>query len=295
MAVNAKKVLVGTPDQKVTGAIMSAPIGTPLPQTIDDELDEAFTNGDSGYVSSDGLTLTPDVSTNDINEWGGALVRRVLETFSGSLSWTYIETGIAELRNAFGDNNVEVTAEANDQHGTQVRVGIGAELPARKSWLFRMKDGDARVMIVVPDAQPTSFDDITFNATDPIPWPINLATYPDANGKSIYILLDDGQKIGVAPVKKPVTGVDLTPETATVTEGEDVDLTVAFTPDDATDQTYTVASSDDETATAQIKVGSPLTVVVHGVKENADPVTVTVTTNDGAKTASAQVTVAPKA
>ena len=93
----------------------------------------------------------------------------------------------------------------------------------------------------------------------------------------------------------PVESVAVTPATVNVNVGADVELTVAFTPADATDQTFTVVSSDDETATATIKAGSPLTVVVHGVKENAAPVTVTVTTNDGAKTASAQVTVVPKA
>lgn len=282
MAVDAKKVLVGTPDQKVTGAIMSAPIGTPLPQTIDDELDEAFTNGDSGYVSSDGLTLTPDVSTNDINEWGGALVRRVLETFSGSLSWTYIETGVAELRNAFGDNNVEVTAEANDQHGTQIRVGIGAELPRRKSWLFRMKDGDARVMIVVPDAQPTSFDDITFTSTDPVPWPITLSTYPDAQGKCIYILLDDGQKIGVAEVHP--TGVALDTATLNLAVNGTRKLVATVAPDTATNKDVTWASDAEDIATVD------QTGLVTAKK--AGKANVTVTTVDGAKTATCAVTVA---
>lgn len=194
--VNAQHVLVGTPDQLATGAILSAVLGTPLPATIDDELNTAF--GDSGYVSSDGLALTPDISTSDINDWSGALVRRVLETFNGTIGWSYIETDERSLKNAFGDENVTVTP-ATAAHGTQIKVAVGGRLPKRKSWVFRMKDGDARIEILAPDAQVTSLDEIDFTATDPVSWPITLSCYPDAAGNCLYIMTDDGVVAVTAP------------------------------------------------------------------------------------------------
>ncbi|KAA8831471.1 hypothetical protein EMO89_01680 [Bifidobacterium tissieri] len=194
MANDASLVLVGSPD--VTGSIYNAPVGTTLPTSIDDAIPAAFTANKSGYVSSDGLTLTPDISTSDINEWGGKLVRRVLESFNGTVSWTYIQTSVQELKNAWGENNVTVTA-ATAKHGTQIRVGIGQGLPERKSWLFCMKDGDARIMIILPDAQPTSMDDITFASNAAIPWPVTLSCYPDEQGNCMYLLLDDGKKVAV--------------------------------------------------------------------------------------------------
>ncbi|MBW3077689.1 hypothetical protein [Bifidobacterium simiiventris] len=197
MAVDANKVIVGTPDQQTTGAIKSAPLGTTLPDTIDAKLDQAFIDGDSGYVSSDGVSLTQDISTSDITEWGGALVRRLLDSFAGSIAWSYIQTGEAELKNAFGADSVTVTAAANAQHGTQIKVSIGARLPERKSWIFAMKDGDARLMVVVPIGQITSRDDITFNRTDPVSWPLTLTCYPDSEGNSLYLLFDDGRKVAV--------------------------------------------------------------------------------------------------
>ena len=115
------------------------------------------------------------------------------------------------------------------------------------------------------------------------------------SGNSRYLQSYYDPSTAPAPDVKPVESVAVTPATATVAVDADVELTVAFTPADADDQKYTVASSDDKTATATVKDGSPLTVVVHGVKENADPVTITVTSTDGAKTATSQVTVAPKA
>ena len=56
-----------------------------------------------------------------------------------------------------------------------------------------MKDGGARMLVLVPNGQVTTLDEITFNSTDPIGWAITLSCYPDKDGHSIYILTDDGQ------------------------------------------------------------------------------------------------------
>ena len=190
--VNADQVRVGTPDQLTTGAILSAPTGTTLPTSASDELDEGFV--DSGYVSADGLTLAPDMSTADINEWGGALVRRLLETFDGTLSWSHLETNENSLKNAFGDANVTVTP-ADSTHGKQIKVAIGASLPEVKSWAFKIKDGAERILIVVPRGQVTTVDEISFVSNDAIMWPVTLSTYPDSYGHCIYIYTDDGQVV----------------------------------------------------------------------------------------------------
>jgi hypothetical protein len=191
MALNASRVLVGTADQtNATGAILSAPIGTTLPTDATATLDASFT--DSGYVSEDGLTFSPDLSTTDINEWNGALVRRIKESFDGSLSWSHLETNEAALKNTFGDDNVTVTA-ATATHGQQLAVAISGELPAAKSWVFKLKDGDNRILIVVPNGQVTDIEDVSFTSSDAIMWGVTLSCYPDANGNSLYIYTDDGQ------------------------------------------------------------------------------------------------------
>lgn len=195
MAVDAKKVLVGTPDQLTTGAILCAPLGTDIP-TLEDltpsgvTLDPAFK--DAGYANEDGVTLTPDMSTSAIKEWGGAVVRNVLEEFNGNIAFTLIQTDEMAFKMAFGDEYV--TAQAADlTHGSQLMAKLGAHLPEAKSWVFKMKDGAARMLVVVPNGQVTTLDEITFNATDPIGWAITLSCYPDESGTSIYILTDDGQ------------------------------------------------------------------------------------------------------
>lgn len=192
MATDQSKVYVGLADQSVTGAIASAPLGTEVPDEILDELPGSFE--DSGYCNNEGLSLSTEYNTSDITEWNGATIRKVLETFTGQLSWTIIQLDYEAWCQALGPDNVTRTP-ANEEHGELITIRIGAHLPPRRTWVFRMKDGDMRMMIVVPVGQITSLDEITFNATDPIALPLTLDCYDDGHGESIYIYTDDGQKV----------------------------------------------------------------------------------------------------
>lgn len=191
---NAADVRIGAPDQATTGAILHAPIGTTLPSLSSIskdgvQLDQAFTGNE--YVSEDGLTLSPGISTTDIKEWGGAVVRKLLESFDGTLQWTMISTNEGALDVAFGGNHVTTNA-ANATHGKQVQAALGAHLPDAQSWVFLMKDGDARTVIVVPNGQVTEVGDVTFASNAAIGWQVTLSCYPDDSGECIYIMTDDG-------------------------------------------------------------------------------------------------------
>lgn len=194
---NVKDVRVGAPDQKTTGAIKHAPIGTALPDLSDITkaavaLNVAF-EGDE-YVSEDGLTLTPSMSTSEIKDWSGATVRKVLESYDGTLSWTMISTNEGALGVAFGADHIETNA-ANSTHGKQVKVALGAHIPEAQSWVFLMKDGDARIVILVPNGQVTEVGEVTFANNAAVGWNVTLSTYPDEDGESIYIMTDDGQVV----------------------------------------------------------------------------------------------------
>lgn len=191
---NTKDVRVGAPDQKTTGAIKHAPLGTTLPSLSDIStsgvtLDSAFT-GDE-YVSEDGLTLSPSMSTTDIKDWSNSIVRKVLESFDGTLSWTMISTNEGALGVAFGADHITTNAAAQT-HGKQMMVELGAHLPEAQSWVFLMKDGDARIIVLVPNGQVTEVGEVTFSASAAIGWNVTLSCYPDSDGESIYILTDDG-------------------------------------------------------------------------------------------------------
>ena len=189
MAVDASKVLVGALDQETTGAVLDAPVGTALPTNVTGAINAAFK--DSGYVDSDGLQLTTDFSTKDITEANGAAVRQLLESFNGETKYTELEMSERSLIRAFGSKSV-TTTPATNSHGTQIKLAIGARLPEVRSWVFKIKDGTAKVLIVIPRGQAIPPSEMTFQASEPIKVPITLKCQRDAAGNSIYIYLDDG-------------------------------------------------------------------------------------------------------
>jgi hypothetical protein len=204
MSVTATNVLTGSPDQLTTGPILSAPRGTPLPTAVDDELDAAFE--DSGYISEDGLTLTPERSTEQVRDWSGSVVRELLTEFAAKLAWAHLETNEQALRNYLGDDNVTVTAATSTEGKRITALLKGTEMP-RKPYVFKIKDGDARVLIVVPDGQVSETGEVSFVKSSALTWPVTLATYPDSEGVNVYIYLDDGQILTAGvPALASVTG-----------------------------------------------------------------------------------------
>jgi len=194
MGINANKVFVGLPEQSsTTGALSYGPVITNIPETFDDAVTaiSAFTS--SGYISEDGATLTYDRSTTDIIEWAKAKVRRVLDSADATIETTLIQLDANGAKQAFGDDHVDVTA-ATTAHGEQLHIAIGAHVDEPRAWALRIKDGDMRLIALVPSGQVTSGVEITFTATDPISLPITISGNDDGNGDYIHIYVDDGQK-----------------------------------------------------------------------------------------------------
>lgn len=189
MAVDSKKILIGVPDQATTGAVAHADTGTTLPTTAVATLGTGWT--DSGYVSENGVAVTPTYSTVDIKDWSRSTVRTLLDEFTGEVTFAFIQTDYDSLVAIFGEDYV-VKADATTTHGEQITVKIGARMAPAKAWCFSMKDGDARVRIVLPNAQPTLNGDLTFVANKPITWSVSLKCSADANGDSIIVMTDDG-------------------------------------------------------------------------------------------------------
>jgi hypothetical protein len=194
MTINAAKVLVGTADQQnTTGAIRSGDLVEEAPANFTAADTAAAALEGSGYVSEDGIELSTDLSTNDIREWNHATVRKVLDTFDGTITFSLIQQDYESWCQAVGEENVTQVA-ATTTHGEQLRIALGAHLAPERSWAFMMKDGDTRVIIFIPRGQITAMDAITFSATDAVAIPLTLSAYDDGSGESIYIFIDDGKK-----------------------------------------------------------------------------------------------------
>ena len=85
-------------------------------------------------------------------------------------------------------------------------------------------------------------------------------------------------------IKQPVTGVSVSPTSITIVKGQTAQLTAAVEPSDASDQAVTWSSSNTNVARVNTTSGQ-----VAGV--NVGTATITVTTHDGQKKATCEVTV----
>lgn len=193
MAVSSANVRVGAPD-RVTGAVMRAPLGTALPTTPIIAPNVAFK--DLGYISEDGISVSQASTWETIRDWGGDQVRKFLSDFTGTLQWTFLETNDDALAATYGTDNVIVTA-AGVSTGKYTTVKLNSTEAPAGSWLFHMTDSAigalARKMrIVVPNGQITERGDISFSRNAAIMYPVTLETYPDSSGNSIYLYSTDG-------------------------------------------------------------------------------------------------------
>ena len=190
MALNAKKVYAPTPNQSATtGAVAVAPVGTSMPTDAKTALPSTW--DDSGYVSEDGISVTVTRSTTPIRDWSKNAVRNLLTEYAGSISLAFLQVDQFAAERMFGENNVTVTA-ATSSAGEQIKVAIGAELPPIEAWCFSMKDGDARIRVLVPSGQMTEVSQIDFKPDAGHVIGGTLATYDDGTGHSSYFIYDDG-------------------------------------------------------------------------------------------------------
>lgn len=177
IAIALPKPMVGAP-LTATGGVAAGPVETTLPTDATTALPAGIVP--LGLVGDEGVTLTQERSTEDIRAWGGQIVRSVQTEFSESASLQFLESDKAEvLSEVYGEDNVTVT-------GTDIAIRHnGEQLPSRV-FVFDMKDGDKRRRLVLPNAQITATEDITFVHSDVIRYGVTITAYPDDDGVCAY-------------------------------------------------------------------------------------------------------------
>ena len=184
-------ILTGSPIT-ATGGILSAPLSTTRPTDAVTALPAGFVK--KGYVGEDGVTKTVDKTDEKVKAWGGSTVKIVRQEHSVSYSWTFLESGNAEVLKAiYGADNVIITPATVD-HGAQIEVRETGQMLPRESWLLEMKDGGTAIREYIPDGQLAVSGDVQFVHSNVISYTVTLEAFPDANGVKSYTWMDDGQK-----------------------------------------------------------------------------------------------------
>jgi len=188
MANTSSNVVSGKP--LATGGILIAPAGTAGPTDVSTAPVAGFIG--AGYIGEDGVTEGGERSTEKIKAWGGDTVKIVQTEHSLTYSFSFIETLNADvLKSIYGDSNVTTTA-ATISSGTIHKVLVTSDTLPHKAYVFEIKDGDARIRIVVADGQITEVGEITYSDSEVIAYTVTVECFADANGVKATKFLDNG-------------------------------------------------------------------------------------------------------
>ena len=175
---------VDTGRPKVGGYAFSAPLGTELPTDHAAELNAAFLN--MGYVSKDGVSLAEERNTTDQEDWGGVVVETTQESFSSTVTVTFIESLRGDLLKAiYGKDNVTITAPTQTDEG-KVHVKHNATELDNASWVFEMASRRSRKRIVLPNARITAVGETKFVTAELISYQCTIKADPDAGGDNVH-------------------------------------------------------------------------------------------------------------
>lgn len=173
--------MVGAP-VTATGGVAAGPLDSTLPTDATAALPSGITA--LGLISDEGVSLTRDRSTDDIRAWGGQIARTVQTEFSETATLTFLESDKAEvLKEVYGEGNVSVT-------GGNIAITHNEQVLPSRVFVFDMKDGDKRRRLVLPNAQITATEDITFVHSDVIKYGVTITAYPDESGNCAYEYID---------------------------------------------------------------------------------------------------------
>lgn len=160
----------------IGGAIYRAPLGTPLPTSASEALNEAFKA--LGYISEDGLTNDGSRETEDIKAWGGDKVLSTQTEKNDTFGATFIEAlNVEVLKMVYGDSNVTGDLET----GIVVRAN-SQELPASSYVIDQIMREGALHRIVIGNGKISELGEITYNDSDPVGYETTITALPMEDG-----------------------------------------------------------------------------------------------------------------
>lgn len=161
-----------------TGNVFKAPAGTALATDHTTALNAAFK--DLGYYTEDGFKMNISKSSTDIKAHNGDVVRTVTNEHKVTFDLTMMEWNLEAAKAEFGSTNVVVAT------GTTIKVNSTAG--DRGPFVLEAVDGATKMRIVIPDGQiVTDSQEVTFNNTSSINFPLSIVAYPDGTGNKAYI------------------------------------------------------------------------------------------------------------
>lgn len=180
MSSSAQNVRVGR-----TGAVYVAPVGSTGPTSSQSSLDAAYV--DLGFVSTDGVEVAPNETSNQIFAWqNSTLVRTVFTEAYETIHLTLIESKGAVVELFYRGDTVAVVSAGE----WKIDVHPGQSDP--RAYVIDVIDGSKFYRYDIPNGEITERGSIVYsNGGDPIGFEITISAYGDSNGKAYTIFTND--------------------------------------------------------------------------------------------------------
>ena len=234
-------------------------------------------------------TVSPTNATNKGLTWTSSMSSVATVTSDGVVTAKAAGTATITVKTDDGGKTAtcNVTVTYNGDPGGEISVSQVTISPTTAN----MTVGDTKQFSVKVDPANATNQEVSWSSSEPSVASVDskgMVTAKAEGKATITVTAKDGgvsSKATVTVSNKvvPVTGVTVSPTSLTMEIGDSKPLTVTVNPSDATDKTYTVSS--DNTGVVEIDKGNNV------VAKGAGTANVTVTTTDGAQTATCKVTV----
>lgn len=175
--MDVKNVTAAKPG--ITGAIRTAPYGTALPTSAEEELPEVWKT--LGYVSEDGYNNSNNSESTSTKGWGGNTIfegeTAKPDTFKTKLM-EYLNPDVAAV--VYGDDNVETYED-----GSLKTIHANNTERERRSWVIdeRLVDG-RKSRTVIADGTVTTTEDIEHKDGAPMGYGITISAKPNPAHKN---------------------------------------------------------------------------------------------------------------
>lgn len=181
---------IAAPSPKVTGGVLTAPLGTTLPTDPYTALDHAFVT--LGRVSVDGVDRKEDRPNTEVNDWGGDLIAILQDKYGITLKFKLMQLMNADVQSVVhGDENVTVTPPTATQ-GTIISAKMNAQLLPYGSWIIDAYYMQMTMRLVVPIGRVTLVGPLKWVHKELAMFDITLRPFPDDTNNHAYEYWCDG-------------------------------------------------------------------------------------------------------
>lgn len=185
MTQNASNVHAAKP--VAGGAVWSAPYGTVVPTDATTPLGDAFKS--LGYISSDGITETPETSSEAVKAYGGDEVLNVQTEHALKYKFKPIEINQHTLAEVYCDENVTV-----DESGSIVVKVNSKEHKPRVYVMEQLLTNNKVERTVIENGKVTEVGERLYKDGEPIGNEITVSAFPGADGdkaKKYYATVEE--------------------------------------------------------------------------------------------------------